>query len=577
MVLCGLLVLVVLILRVVKAQESAELLALDLTVDGQATRLVLKEGQAYVDAARQACKSTTEPFATDNCVSGAVSIIVAQHLRRSEGSANTLASPGLSLVRETLANYDPVKYDGNSPLHVDIELPIQTKRTVCDSEQCWELDAVDGVPPANHTLHVPAWAANTSATSREVASVLDLWRAEDVALLEHRVALERTRKATPVDIRLHRTAADAPVASFDGFYPTYFVLHTPSLYFDAQRIKVAGSFYPPDDGDVCVSVVSSRQTTTTTTLSPPLEEVELEEEKINAPPEACFDRAYNAQLSGFADAQGSHRLTVRLRARNGQHAIGEGDAATFVAAPPLRPSKSDATTERFLNLLRNAVAGWLYLDNAGDDPAAAGPLAPGWTGHTMVGVHKLDWIHAMIEGLVRDGVRGDLIECGAWRGGASIFMKGVLDALEPRGQRRVLVADTFRGFPSASANDTVDTDGWALQNFGVGGAEAVKKTFERYGLFDDRVVLLEGLFNDTLPRAPTTSVALLRLDCDMYRSTLDALDALYDRVETGGIIVHNNWQYTSARAALLHFRQQRNIEYMPLHLVSFSRVVLTTD
>lgn len=52
-----------------------------------------------------------------------------------------------------------------------------------------------------------------------------------------------------------------------------------------------------------------------------------------------------------------------------------------------------------------------------------------------------------------------------------------------------------------------------------------------------------------------------------YRSTLDAMDALYDRVSRGGIIVHNNWQYTSARAAMLHFRKQRNIEYMPLHLV----------
>lgn len=487
----------------------AELLSLDLTVDGTATRLVLREGQAYVDAAREACQSTSEPFATDNCVSGAVSIIVSQHLRRNEESANSLASPGVSLVREGIANYDPIDYQGSSPLHVDIELPIQTRRTVCDSERCWELDAGDGVPRSNHTLHVPAWIADTTEAAKEVASALDLWRAEDVALLEHRVALERTRKATPIDHRLHRPSNEAPAVSFDGFYPPYFVLHTASLYFDAQRVKVAGSFYPPENGEVCISVNSNYEAQQASSEQPPNER----------PAEACFDRAYNAQLSGFTEAQGTHRLTVRLRARESDSTVGEGDASTFVAAPPLQPSTGGDTSKepgRFLNLLRNAVAGWLYLDNAGDDPGAAGPLSPGWEGHTMVGVHKLDWIQAMIEGLVQERIPGDIVECGAWRGGASIFMKGVVEALEPDGKRQILVADTFRGFPAASVNDTVDTNGWALQNFAVGGADAVKKTFQRYGLFDDRVMLLEGLFNETLWSAPTQAIALLRLDCDMY-------------------------------------------------------------
>lgn len=480
------------------AMERAELLSLDLTVDGEATRLVLHEGQSYIDAAREACRSTSEPFATDNCVSGAVSIIVSQHLRQNESTQASLASPGLSLVRDGLANYDPVDFQGESPLHVEIELPLQTRRTVCDEERCWDLDEGDGVPRANHTLHVPSWLSNTTEAAAEVASALDLWRAEDLALLEHRVALERTRKATPVDEKLKRDSNESPVVSFDGFYPPYFVLHTESLFFDAQRVKVAGAFYPPVSGNVCVSV-SSR----------PDDDRPLQER--HEPPEACFDRAYNAQLSGFADAKGTHELVVKLRSRDGGKVVGEGDTSRFLAAPPIKPSSKGP----FFNLLRNAVAGWLYLDNAGDDPGAAGPLSPGWSGHTMVGVHKLDWIQAMIEGIVRDNIQGDIVECGAWRGGASIFTKGVVDSLEPEGRRQIIVADTFRGFPAASAADTVDTNGWALQNFAVGGADSVKKTFERYGLLDDRVVLLEGLFNDTLPSAPTESIALLRLDCDM--------------------------------------------------------------
>jgi len=547
--------------------SQSELLALDLTVDGKASRLVLREGQPYVEAARLACASTTDPFATDNCVSGAVTIIVQQHLLKKKmndtNDATTpvsavLASPGVSLVKGSLANYDPVSFQGESPLHVDIEVPLQTVRTVCDSDKCWELDDSDGSPPENHTLRVPAWASNASETAREVAHLLDLWRAEDVALLEHRVALERTRKATPVDDRLVRSSDDAPVVSFDGFYPAYFVLHTSSLFFDAQRVKVAGKFYPPLDGDVCVSVESLVGAQQKNNI--------IERTQEEAPPSACFHRSYTAQLSGFENAQGVHRLTVALRSSSSLSKKNFAtDEATFVAAPALVPSKTEDTASKFLTLLRHAVAGWLYMENSGDDPGAAGPLSPGWAGHTMVGVHKLDWLQAMIEGLLKDKIPGDLVECGAWRGGASIYMKGVLEALEPYGKRQVLVADTFRGFPKA--HDTVDTDGWALQNFGVGGADAVRSTFQRYGLFDERVHLLEGLFNETLPNAPTQHIALIRLDCDMYRSTLDALDALYDKVSKGGIIVHNNWQYTSARKGFLDFRRQRHIEYMPLHLI----------
>ena len=118
--------------------------------------------------------------------------------------ATALASPGVSLVRDDLENYDPVSWVGQSPLHVDIELPIQVKRTVCDAERCFELGDDDGVPPENHTLQVPAWSSNLTETAREVAAALDLWREMDLTLVEHRVALERTRKATPLDQRLHR-------------------------------------------------------------------------------------------------------------------------------------------------------------------------------------------------------------------------------------------------------------------------------------------------------------------------------------------------------------------------------------
>jgi hypothetical protein len=563
---------------------QTELLNLDLTVDGQGTKLLLLEGQSYLDAARRACSPVFEPLAIDNCVGGAMTIIVDQHLRAKEAEGSTLASPGVSLVRDgSVENYDPVSWVGASPLHVDIELPVRTQRTVCDNAKCWELGDDDGVPVANHTLQVPAWTANTSQAAREVAAALDLWREADLALIEHRVALERTRKSTPVDARLHRAVGDAPVVSFDGFYPVYFVLHTSNLFFDAQRVKVSGAFRPPTDGDVCISVHSSgKEGANGDADAAGASVVTGDLASRPKPAEACFDTSYNAQLSGFADAQGSHRLEVRLRRRATDATVGEGDASTFVAAPQLQPKTPlNTPAGRFIKLLRDAVVGWLYLDgvDADDGPGVAGPLSPNWVGHTMVGVHKLDWLQAMIEGLVEDGVPGDIVECGAWRGGASIFSKGVVDVLDPTGGRKIFVADTFVGFPQADIeNDGVDTNGWAYQNFHVGGADAVVATFKRYGVFDDKVVIAGGLFNETLPILPTTQIALLRMDCDMYRSTTQALDLLYDKVTVGGIVVHNNWQYTSARAAVIDFRRNRNMRYgagyaYPTHVDCYENVI----
>ena len=121
---------------------------------------------------------------------------------------------------------------------------------------------------------------------------------------------------------------------------------------------------------------------------------------------------------------------------------------------------------------------------------------------------------------------GDLVEAGAWRGGAAIFMKGVLrhygadrpsapvDGATPAPPlqatdahpvaRRVLVADSFMGFPAPAAGDQVESRGWAQWNehFAVeGGADSVRDTFRRYGLWDERVLILSGYFNETLPYA----------------------------------------------------------------------------
>ena len=64
--------------------------------------------------------------------------------------------------------------------------------------------------------------------------------------------------------------------------------------------------------------------------------------------------------------------------------------------------------------------------------------------------------------------------------------------------------------------------------------EEVQRNFSKYGLLDEQVVFLKGWFKDYAADAPIDKLALLRLDGDMYESTMDTLSALYDKVSRAG-------------------------------------------
>ena len=162
--------------------------------------------------------------------------------------------------------------------------------------------------------------------------------------------------------------------------------------------------------------------------------------------------------------------------------------------------------------------------------------------HTMIGIKRLNNIQYCIETVLNEKVQGDLIETGVWRGGATIFMRGVLAAYDVS-DRSVWVADSFQGVPPPSYPQDAgfDISARVLPVLAV-SQQAVAELFERYGLLDDQVKFLSGWFKDTLPAAPIDSIALLRLDGDLYESTMDALKPLYDKVEKGGFIIVDDYE-----------------------------------
>jgi O-methyltransferase len=174
---------------------------------------------------------------------------------------------------------------------------------------------------------------------------------------------------------------------------------------------------------------------------------------------------------------------------------------------------------------------------------------------TMIGLKRLDNLQACCEDVIHRGVPGDFIETGVWRGGASIFMRAVLAAYADTG-RTVWVADSFQGLPTPDPRYPADaTDRWWTYPELAVPLETVQANFHRYGLLDAQVRFLPGFFKDTLAAAPIDRLAILRLDGDMYESTMDALTALYPKLAPGGYcIVDDYFCIAACREAVETYR-----------------------
>lgn len=191
---------------------------------------------------------------------------------------------------------------------------------------------------------------------------------------------------------------------------------------------------------------------------------------------------------------------------------------------------------------------------------------------TMVGLKRLDNLQHCVTSVIRNGVPGDLIETGVWRGGSSILMRAVLKAYGDC-SRKVWLADSFRGLPQPDpARYPVDHGDtlWTYKELAI-PLEQVKANFARYGLLDEQVAFLPGWFRDTLPTAPINQLAVLRLDGDLYESTMDALAALYPKVSAGGFVIVDDYGLHTCRAAIEDFRLAQGITD-PIHQIDWTGV-----
>ncbi len=264
-------------------------------------------------------------------------------------------------------------------------------------------------------------------------------------------------------------------------------------------------------------------------------------------------------------------------------------------APVLKRHTTDQEVRRvadlYLGVLKRSLLNWYYADTVVEDmrpwswrrrmiarvlaryglkACSPSPIPPEQLtdgrgmhtgGYSLVGLKRMSNVQRCIERVLEDDIAGDLLEAGVWRGGTCIFMRGVLEAYGVR-DRKVWVADSFKGLPPPNPEKyPADADEWMHRATELAiPCEQVRANFERFGLLDDQVDFIEGYFSETLVHAPVRRLAVLRLDGDMYESTMDTLLALYPRLSPGGFLIVDDYQRDNCKQAVIDYRKANGID-----------------
>jgi O-methyltransferase len=150
-------------------------------------------------------------------------------------------------------------------------------------------------------------------------------------------------------------------------------------------------------------------------------------------------------------------------------------------------------------------------------------------------------------------VPGAIVECGTWRGG---MIAGIASLLGPG--REYHLFDSFEGLPEAGEQDGAAARSWQAQaqtashHFNCRAAESdAAEAMRRAGV--ERPHIVKGWFSDTLPRADFPGgIALLRMDADWYDSTLQVLEALFNQVNEGGVVLVDDYYLWDGCSRAIH-------------------------
>lgn len=177
---------------------------------------------------------------------------------------------------------------------------------------------------------------------------------------------------------------------------------------------------------------------------------------------------------------------------------------------------------------------------------------------TMLSAERMANVRDLAFLVLKNGIVGDFVETGVWLGGASIISRAVAVITNSTDCHHNWLFDSFAGLPPKNDNDIKAEQEGTVKNhprhemdpagsyaIGDNGVERVQGNFKTvFGQGDStlqNIRFVKGFFVDTVFKAPVKQIAVLRLDGDMYSSTMDVLTAFYDKVTPGGYVIIDDY------------------------------------
>jgi hypothetical protein len=248
----------------------------------------------------------------------------------------------------------------------------------------------------------------------------------------------------------------------------------------------------------------------------------------------------------------------------------------------------DRATRRFgLQISRvTSTTARLPVEATADEQSLIASLGP----YTMTSGERLWSLINAVRYVVNEGIPGDFVECGVWRGGSVMAIAQQLLAMGVR-DRRIWLYDTFAGMTQPTSEDVEASTGVTARQmlaetpvgdgrnvWCVAGRGDVETNLRTTGYPFDRFTFVEGDVTETVHVEAPPSISLLRLDTDWYASTKAGLDVLYPRLVVGGVCILDDYgHWRGARTAVDEYFSSRGFRPF-MHPIDYSgRIFIKTD
>lgn len=151
-------------------------------------------------------------------------------------------------------------------------------------------------------------------------------------------------------------------------------------------------------------------------------------------------------------------------------------------------------------------------------------------------------------------VPGDIAELGVFRGLGLMTWANLLESYSIGDRTKIVYGfDNWRGFSGLEAEDGAKSESTGKTVGGFDSSKFLTELEEAIAIFDadrfipqkPRISLVNGDIEETVPRFlqdyPGVRFSLVHFDCDLYRPTKVALEAIWPRISRGGVLLFDEY------------------------------------